>query len=588
MENIDKKELSSDEQANSAEVEPKEREKADCKQPAMSVKSHHLGTAAYIVIGLLVALLAIYSGYYLGKHSGAAGKYAKLNAVLELVEQLYVDEVSTDSIQEKVIPLVLEQLDPHSSYLSAQLQQQETERLEGSFSGIGVQFNTITDTVVVVQVIAGGPSARAGVKAGDRILGVSGYDLTKPPLDSDSIRNHLKGLEGSVADLSILRNGKPMHLKVTRGHVPINSIESQYEIAQGILYAKLNGWGRTTHKEFLATVSPMLTKGRLKGIVLDLRGNGGGYMEAAVRMSNEFLQRGQSILYVEGKAYPKETVLADGTGLLKRVPLIVMVDEFSASSSEIFAGAMQDQDRAVIVGRRTFGKGFVQQPYDFPDGSEVRLTIARYFTPSGRCIQKPYEPGNLYDYSMEVQNRYAQDEWDKEIDPPQDPRLLYRTQGGRVVYGGGGISPDVFIPRDTTGFTSYYFRLVNQGVLHKFSFIYADRYRAKLSQYKTAEELVGYLNTQGLLYQVGNFAHREGIALRPNALHSSADLILNQTYALIAEHILSRKAMWMIFNERDNGILRCVEMIEKEQAFPLSLNGREDRKEEVEKTPSKE
>lgn len=346
------------------------------------------------------------------------------------------------------------------------------------------------------------------------------------------------------------------------------------KLPPGILYAKLNGWGRTTHKEFLAAVSPMLNK-QLKGIILDLRGNGGGYLEAAAKMCNEFLEKGQEVLHVEGKAYPRETLLADGKGILKDVPLTVLVDDFSASSSEIFAGAMQDHDRATIVGRRTFGKGFVQQPYDFADGSEVRLTVARYFTPSGRCIQKAYEFGNSYEYEMELQHRYENGDWDKEPEGPQNPELLFRTAGGRVVYGGGGISPDVFIPRDTAGFTNYYLRLLDQGAISKFAFVYADRYRAKLQAYKGLNKLRSYLSTQNLLSQIGNYGHKEGVPLRPNALYTSRDLILRQVYALIAEQVLGRRAMWIILNESDYSILKCVEIIENQRAYPLSRNREE-------------
>lgn len=562
---------SADQEINSTEKNDRVAEEKGHLYP----KAHpHLGTIAYILVGLLVAVLAIYSGYYLGKRAGASGRYAKLNAVLDLINEVYVDDISSDSIQEVAIPQILGQLDPHSTYLEPQIRQSETERLEGAFSGIGVQFNTILDTVVVVHVIKGGPSARAGIRSGDRIVGVSGYDLTQQPLNEDSIRSRLRGEEGSIADLKVKRQNKELNIRVARGYVPVNSLEVAYEITPGILYAKLNGWGRTTHKEFLAAVSPMLNK-QLKGIILDLRGNGGGYLEAAAKMCNEFLEKGQEVLHVEGKAYPRETLLADGKGILKDIPLTVLVDDFSASSSEIFAGAMQDHDRATIVGRRTFGKGFVQQPYDFADGSEVRLTVARYFTPSGRCIQKAYEFGNSYEYGMELQHRYENGDWDKEPEAPQNPELLFRTTGGRVVYGGGGISPDVFIPRDTAGFTNYYLRLLDQGAIPKFAFVYADRYRAKLQAYKGPNKLRSYLSTQNLLSLVGNYGHKEGVPLRPNALYVSRNLILRQVYALIAEQILGRRAMWTILNESDHSILKCVEIIENQRAYPLSRNREE-------------
>lgn len=523
----------------------------------------------YILIGFTVAALAVFSGYYLGRREGAVGKYSKLSALLEVINEEYVDSISPDSLQESLLPLLLEQLDPHCSYLPPEVNSGETARLEGSFSGIGIQFNTIKDTVIVINAIDGGPSARAGVKPGDRILAVNGQSLLLNPMENDSIMSLLRGKEGSIAALSILRKGKKQDIRVTRGPVPIYSLDAAYEIEPRVMYVKLNGWTKTTLQELLASISENLRRG-LDGMVLDLRGNGGGYMDVAINLSNEFLKAGQDIVMVKGRAYPKEVVRANGSGVLKDLPLVILMDELSASSSEIFAGAMQDNDRAMIVGRRSFGKGLVQQTLDFYDGSSARLTVARYYTPSGRCIQKPFVRGDNLDYNMELQQRFDDGDLYRTGQPPKDPKLVFKTIGGRLVYGGGGISPDVFVPADTSGLTAYYLRLARSGSIAKYAFVYADNNRDKLSKFDTEEELIRYLDTQGLLYKLANFAATEdGIQQRTGALQFSRKLLLQQLYALIADDIFGRTSMWRITNMGDKTIEEAVKLIKQKKAWPL-------------------
>lgn len=526
----------------------------------------------YILMGFAVAALAVFSGYYLGRRVGAVGKYPKLNALLELIDDEYVDSISPDSLQEKLLPLLLEQLDPHCAYLPPDENSGETARLEGSFSGIGVQFNTIKDTVVVVSAVEGGPSARAGVKPGDRIVAVNGKSLVLSTMNTDSIRAYLKGEEGSIAALSILRNGKKKEIRVTRGAVPVYSLDAAYQVAPKIMYMKFNGWARTTHQELLAAISDPLRQG-LKGLILDLRGNGGGYMDAAIALANEFLKARDGIVMVEGRAYKKEVVKSNGSGVLKDLPLVILIDELTASSSEIFSGAMQDNDRAMIVGRRSFGKGLVQQPIDFTDGSQVRLTVARYYTPSGRCIQKPFVRGDNYDYSMELQQRFDDGDLYHTGQPPKDPKLVYKTKGGRLVYGGGGITPDLFVPADTSGITGYYLRLSRAGSIPKFAFVYSDANREKLSKFQSEEELIRYLDTQGLLYKLANYAALEdGVQQRTGAMYASKKLILRQLYALIADNVFGRTSLWKITNMDDQNIVEAVKLLQDGKAWPNKKN----------------
>lgn len=486
-----------------------------------------------ILFGLTFAL-----GLVIGRrHNNLIIGSSRLDAVLDLIQDNYVDEVSIDSLNEQLIPTLLGQLDPHSTYLSAKDAQGETESLTGSFEGIGIQFNRLKDTVIVARTIPGGGSERAGVMAGDRILKADTTSLLGKALTNEQVMGALKGKGGTVVTLHILRDGKPQKLQVVRGPVPVSSIDASYMVGSH-LYVRINKWGAITHQEFLDAYVGHADK--TKGIIIDLRDNSGGYLETAVELSKEFLPKNTLIVYTEGKHFPREDYKTTRDGRLKDIPLVVLVNEFSASASEIFAGAMQDHDRATIVGRRTFGKGLVQRAFDQRDGSMIRLTVARYYTPSGRSIQKKYKLGaeGAEAYAHDLEERYNHGElFNADSVVVADPKK-YFTDAKRIVHGGGGITPDLFISRDSTGINSYYMRLVASGALPKYAFDYADRHRKSLQAIKTPEALERHLKGlgRGMLYDFAKFAEGEGVQMRSSMLEECSKLLLNQLYALIADN----------------------------------------------------
>lgn len=525
------------------------------------------------LIYILLFALTFVLGLSLGRNSWKVGNNRILEA-LGLVQEYYVDEVNLDSITEQVMPTILTQLDPHSSYLSAQLARSETESLSGSFQGIGVQFNRLKDTVIVTRVVEGGGSQRAGVLAGDRILGADTVSLLGKELSNDKVMSTLKGEGGSVVTLHILRDGKAQDIQVVRGPIPISSIDASYMIGSN-LYVRINRWGAITHQEFLNAYARHLDK--TKGIIIDLRDNGGGFLETAVELTSEFLPKNTLIVYTEGRSFPREDFKTKRDGLLKDIPLVVLINEFSASASEIFAGAMQDHDRATIVGRRSFGKGLVQRPFDFEDGSTMRLTVARYFTPSGRSIQKQYKPGEAgaEAYAQDLEERFKHGELYNADSISVADTTKYLTSGGRTVHGGGGITPDVFIARDTVGINSYYLRLLQSGTLPKFAFDYADTHRKQLQQFKTAEALDAHLKGLGrsLLINYAYYAQREGIPIRSSLLEASSNLLLNQLHALIADNASLDEGLYYRFiNRRSAEVKEAVKLLDAKKWKPQSSN----------------
>lgn len=523
------------------------------------------------LIYILLFALTFVLGLSLGRNSWKVGNNRILEA-LGLVQEYYVDEVNLDSITEQVMPTILTQLDPHSSYLSAQLARSETESLSGSFQGIGVQFNRLKDTVIVTRVVEGGGSQRAGVLAGDRILGADTVSLLGKELSNDKVMSTLKGEGGSVVTLHILRDGKAQDIQVVRGPIPISSIDASYMIGSN-LYVRINRWGAITHQEFLNAYARHLDK--TKGIIIDLRDNGGGFLETAVELTSEFLPKNTLIVYTEGRSFPREDFKTKRDGLLKDIPLVVLINEFSASASEIFAGAMQDHDRATIVGRRSFGKGLVQRPFDFEDGSTMRLTVARYFTPSGRSIQKQYKPGEAgaEAYAQDLEERFKHGELYNADSISIADTTKYLTSGGRTVHGGGGITPDVFIARDTVGINSYYLRLLQSGTLPKFAFDYADTHRKQLQQFKTAEALDAHLKGlgRGLLINYAYYAQREGIPIRSSLLEASSNLLLNQLHALIADNASLDEGLYYRFiNRRSAEVKEAVKLLDAKKWKPQS------------------
>ena len=448
-------------------------------------KSYHfipLLVAVSVVLGILIG--TFYAKHYGGNKLGIVnGSTNKLNALLQVIDDQYVDTVNMYDLVENAMPQILAELDPHSVYIPAKDLEEVNSELEGSFTGIGVQFTIQEDTIHVNSVIAGGPAEKVGIMAGDRIVAVGDSTVAGKGLTNEQVMRNLKGPKGSKVKLGIKRatEKKLLDFVVTRDDIPQNTINAAYMLNEDYGYIEISKFGRTTHVELLNAIAKLNHQG-CKGLVIDLRENTGGYLEAAVNMLNEFLPAGKLIVYAEGRCYPRTEQYANGAGSCQTTPLVVLVDEGSASASEIFAGAIQDNDRGTIIGRRSFGKGLVQQPIEFNDGSAIRLTIARYYTPSGRCIQRPYENGKASQYEMDWLNRYEHGEYFNEDSIKLDKSLRYSTSLGRPVYGGGGIMPDIFVPQDTVGFTSYLIEVNSKGLIQQYCFRYSDTNRAVLSK----------------------------------------------------------------------------------------------------------
>ncbi len=488
---------------------------------------------------------------------------AKIDEMMGIISEEYVDNVDTDSILEASIPDILAKLDPHTVYIPASELQSTNEVLEGSFGGIGIVFNMLTDTATVVEVVSGGPAEKVGMLAGDRILTVNDSTIAGLKLESEAIRKKLKGPKGTSVKLGVKRVTSPdvLTFEVTRGDIPVTSVDAAYMIEPAVGYLKINKFGRTTFMEFLNSMVQLREKGASKYII-DLRGNTGGYMEPAILMANEFLSAGMPIVSTKGKNGTVESFISsDGTGAFQSNDLVVIIDEGSASASEIFAGAVQDNDRGLIVGRRSFGKGLVQRQIELPDSSAFRLTTARYYTPSGRCIQKPYELGSQESYQYEIYDRFNHGEGFSADSMRIDRNQVFHTLGGREVYGGGGIIPDIFVASDTAGVTSYYIKVFNAGMLHRFAFAYTDSNRELLNNAKDVESLLGILPSDDVLLSafVEYSRDKGGIAPRWYYINISRDLIVRQLKSLIASDILGQSALFEVSNQADKAVIQAVQ-----------------------------
>lgn len=493
----------------------------------------------------------------------------KLSALLRVIGNQYVDTVDMDALVEKTIPKVLAELDPHSVYIPAKDAEEANQDLRGSFSGIGIQFMIQADTIYVSNVISGGPAEKVGLMAGDRIVTIDDSLYVGKIVNNDGAMKRLKGPKGSEVRLGIKRYGEKdlLHYTIVRGNIPVKSVDATYMIDDRWCYIKINKFGETTYPEMLIALAQAMQKD-LQGCIIDLRGNTGGYMGAAIQMVNEFLPKGEMIVYTEGVNVPRYEEHANGGGSFQKLPLVVLTDETSASASEIFAGAIQDNDRGTIIGRRTFGKGLVQQPIEFSDGSSVRLTISRYYTPSGRCIQKPYTNGHSEEYQLDLINRYEHGEFFTQDSIKQDESTEYRTKNGRIVYGGGGIMPDIFVPEDTTGYTSYYANVAKAGLFTRFPFEYTDKNRQQLSQYTTMEELLQYLKTQDLLEQLVQHATSKGIKRRNNLIRQSRTLMEEILYGNVIYNVLGMEEYVKYLNRTDSAVLKAVEVLERGESRP--------------------
>ena len=480
----------------------------------------------------------------------------KVDRLLQLMEKAYVDSLNIDSITDEVMTEMVQKLDPHSAYIPKEDLEMVNSELAASFSGIGVQFSIQQDTVRIVAVIAGGPCEGVGVLAGDKIITVDDSTFVGKKMNNEKVMKTLRGPKGTQVKLGIIRAGvnEPLSFTVTRGDIPVHSVDAKFIIDEKIGFVRVNKFGETTYKEFIAALAELSSKGADRFIV-DLRENSGGYMEMAIRMANEFLSRGDLIVYSQGRAYPRYEATANGSGRFKNVPLVVLIDNFSASASEIFAGAMQDNDRATIVGRRSFGKGLVQQQMPFDDGSAVRLTVARYYTPSGRCIQKPYVMGEQEDYAKDLEERWEHGEFYSADSIHFSDTTTYRTKNGRIVRGGGGIMPDVFVGRDTSLNTPWYNRCVNLAYTYQFAYQYTDAHRKELNKYKDWQSLEKYLIKQDIIPEFVQFAEGKGVEPNQAEIQKSRPLMTRLLHAYIVRNILGDEGFFPLF-ERDDEITK--------------------------------
>ena len=498
----------------------------------------------------------------------------KVDRLLQLMESAYVDDLNIDSITDEAMTELVQKLDPHSAYIPKEDLEMVNSELSGSFSGIGVQFTIQQDTVRIVAVIAGGPSEGVGVLAGDKLITVDDSAFVGKKMNNEKVMKTLRGPKGTKVKLGILRAGmkEPLAFTVTRGDIPVTSVDAKFIIEPTananakanakIGFIRVNKFGETTYKEFISALADLSAKGA-NSFIVDLRENSGGYMEQAIRMANEFLQRGNLIVYSEGRAYPRYEANANGGGRFKETPLVVLIDNFSASASEIFAGAMQDNDRATIVGRRSFGKGLVQQQMPFDDGSAVRLTVARYYTPSGRCIQKPYTLGHQEDYEKDLMERWEHGEFYSADSIHFADTTAYYTKGGRKMYGGGGIMPDVFVGRDTSLNTPWYNQCVNLAYTYQFAYQYTDKHRKELSQFKDWQALERYLLKQNILPQFVAFAQEKGVEPNKEEIAKSKPLITRLLNAYIVRNILGDDGFFPLFERDDEITKKAVEVLSK-------------------------
>lgn len=524
--------------------------------------------AICLVAGILIG--TFYTNHFSGNKLGIINTSSnKLNALLHIIDEQYVDTVSMFNLVEEAMPQILAELDPHSSYIPAKDLEAVNSDLKGSFSGIGVQFTIQDDTIHINSVIQGGPSEKVGLLAGDRIVEVDDSSFVGKIVTNSEAMRRLKGEKGSKVKLGIYRPGEKeiLHFTVVRGDIPVKSIDAAYMINDKFGYVKVNKFGETTYPELLVALA-QLSQANCKGMIIDLRGNTGGYMAAAIQMVNEFLPNNKLIVYTEGRKSPRENYTSNGTGSSQTMPLIVLMDEGSASASEIFAGAIQDNDRGTIIGRRSFGKGLVQQPIEFSDGSAIRLTIARYYTPSGRCIQKPYEKGNDAEYEMDIITRYEHGEFFSADSIKLNIKEIYHTSLGRTVYGGGGIMPDIFVPQDTTGMTSYYRMAATRGLIVRYTLDYTDKNRNKLKEYDTPQKMEAYLKTQNLLEKFAEYAEKKGLKRRNILMYKSKQLFEESLYGNIIYNMLGIEAYITYSNLTDKTVQKALEVLEKGESFP--------------------
>jgi carboxyl-terminal processing protease len=489
-------------------------------------------------------------------------RFNKLNEIINYIEHDYVDTVSKNELVDNVINSILQQLDPHSYYITADELRAMNEPLEGNFEGIGIEFSIQNDTIVVIAPVSGGPSEKLGIEAGDRIVKVNDTLIAGIGVTNKDVMDKLRGKKGSIVKVTIYRQGqkKLLDFDIERDKIPIYSVDVSYMLNTTTGYLKLSRFSKTTFEEFSSASTKLLNQ-NMKNMILDLRGNGGGYLDAAVKLADEFLENGKMIVYTEGKARPKEIYSATNKGSLEKIPLIILIDEGSASASEIIAGSIQDNDRGLIIGRRSFGKGLVQEQSSWPDGSAIRLTIARYYTPTGRCIQKPYNSGTK-DYFSEYYDRIEDGEVYSADSISFSDSLKFITAGGKTVYGGGGIMPDIFVPVDTTYRSAYLAELTYKGIFNQFAFEYVDKQRTKLNKFNSVEQFDKEFNESQALDYLISYAEQKGIKKDLAGIKISEEIIKNRLKASIARHIWQNDGFYYIINKSDNTLIKAIKEFE--------------------------
>ena len=496
----------------------------------------------------------------------------KLNDLLHIVDDQYVDTVNVNDLVEKAMPTILKELDPHSVYISQKDVQQANDDLKGSFFGVGIEFTIRKDTLHVQNVISNGPSERAGLLAGDKIVEIDGKPFVGKDVTNEDAMHQLRGDKDTKVVVGIIRGKEKdmRHYTITRGEIPTKSVTATYMLDSKTGYIKIKNFGDKTYPELLIALARLGQEG-FENLVIDLRGNTGGYLGSAVQMANEFLSRGQLIVYTEGRRSQRQEYRSDGRGSYQHMPLVVLIDMESASASEIFAGAIQDNDRGTIIGRRSFGKGLVQQPITLHDGSMIRLTIARYYSPSGRCIQKPYTSGADRSYEEDLLNRYQHGEFFSG-DSIKHEGPEYHTKNGRIVYGGGGITPDIFVGEDTLGITSYYKEASMSGLILQFAYEYVDDNRQKLSSYKTKRDLLAYLKKLNTVELFAAYADKNGLKRRNLMIQKSHHLLERYINSRLIYNVLDEQAWTEYLNDDDLAIRETLRVLRDGESFPKNTD----------------
>ena len=523
--------------------------------------------AVCVIIGIMIG--SFYANHFSGNRLNIINSGSnRLSNLLHLIDDQYVDKVNIDSLVDVAIPQILADLDPHSVYISANDAQAVADDLKGSFSGVGIEFTIRKDTIHVQNVVKNGPAQRAGILAGDKIVSVDGKPFVGKIVTNEEAMRRLKGPKDTKVKLGVMRYGQKAvkYFTVTRGDIPQKSITATYMLDKNTGYIKVKSFGETTYPEMLIALAKLSQEG-FTNLVIDLRDNTGGYMNSAIQMANEFLPKDKLIVYTIGRKSPRQDFPSDGHGSYQKIPLVVLINEGSASASEIFAGAMQDNDRATIIGRRSFGKGLVQQQLSFPDGSMIRLTIARYYTPSGRCIQKPFTAGDNKDYEEDLLTRYQHGEFFSQ-DSIKHHGPAYHTSIGRTVYGGGGITPDIFVAEDTLGMTSYYKQAAMSGLILQYAFTYTDNNRPKLNTYKDMMSLSKYLVSQNTVEQFAAYADRNGLKRRNLMIRKSHKLLERFINSRIIYNMLDDEAWTEYINADDPAIAKALSVFRENAAFP--------------------